>query len=118
MFLMPSFRVHRLRDALYQQFRWAPHTTGAGQVRPKDYTQTGTVEAPSAYAAWTSLKDSDSALRVGDLLEDESGRLSIYKYVGFEEAQWLIPEAKPVPEPAQAGPAAAAELPGGELQKS
>lgn len=114
---MPSFRIHRLRDALYQQFRWAPHTTGTGQVRPKDYAQTGTVEAPSAYAAWTSLKDSGSALRVGDILEDESGRLCIYKYVGFEEAQWLVPEAKPVSDLAQAGPAAAAELPSGERQE-
>jgi hypothetical protein len=115
---MPSFKIHRLRDTLYQQFRWAPHTTGAGQVRPKDYAQAGTVEAPSPYAAWTSLKDSGSALRVGDILEDESGRLSIYKYVGFEEAQWLVPEAKPVADPAQSGPAPGAGPAGGEFQKT
>jgi hypothetical protein len=118
MFLMPSFKIHRLRDTLYQQFRWAPHTPGAGQVRPKDYTQAGTVEAPSPYAAWTSLKDSGDALRVGDILEDESGRLSIYKYVGFEEARWIIPEAKAVADPAQTGAVPGAEPAGGEFQKS
>jgi len=31
----------------------------------------------------------------GDLLEAENGALRIYKFVGFEEAQWVLPEAKP-----------------------
>jgi hypothetical protein len=37
---------------------------------------------------------------VGDLLEAENGQLRICKYVGFEPAQWVIPELRnqPVPE--------------------
>jgi len=37
---------------------------------------------------------------VGDLLEAESGALCICKFIGFEEAQWTLPEARP--EAAQA----------------
>jgi len=32
---------------------------------------------------------------VGDILEMDAGELRIYKYVGFEEAQWQVPEVKP-----------------------
>jgi hypothetical protein len=92
---MPLFKIHRLRDALLQQFRWAPHTAGASQVKPKDYHEEGQIEAPGAYAAWSALRDSEQALRVGDILEDENGVLRIYKYVGLEEAQWIVPEAAP-----------------------
>ncbi|MGE5645872.1 MAG: hypothetical protein ACM336_08785 [Acidobacteriota bacterium] len=94
---MPSFKIHRLKDSQFQQFRWAPHTAGTSQARPKDYLPAGTVEAPSAYAAWAALKDSAEPLRVGDILESEDGRLCICKYVGFEEARWFVPEPKPVP---------------------
>jgi hypothetical protein len=79
-------------------------------VRSKDYTEAGSVEAPSAYAAWATLKDSETPLRVGDILEAENGSLCICKYVGFEEAQWFVPEVKPGPEAAAASmPAEAAE---------
>ncbi|HEX8985684.1 MAG TPA: hypothetical protein VF767_09640 [Bryobacteraceae bacterium] len=104
---MPIFKIHRLRDAQFQQFRWAPHTSGACQARPKDYAEKGIVEAASPYLAWAVLKDSEDALRIGDILEDPAGNLSIYKYVGFEPACWLIPEVKPVPE---AQPQAAPEI--------
>lgn len=112
MFMMPSFKIHRLRDSQFQHFRWAPHTSGASQARPKDYTLAATVEAASAYAAWTTLKDSGDALRVGDILEAEDGRLCIFKYVGFEEVQWVVPEA--ANPPSQNSPSAAA----GEFPKS
>jgi hypothetical protein len=38
------------------------------------------------------------------LLEAEDGKLSIFKYVGFEEAKWVLPEPPAVP-----GPVAAAQ---------
>ncbi|HVX66408.1 MAG TPA: hypothetical protein VHA11_07395 [Bryobacteraceae bacterium] len=102
---MPLFKIHRLKDTQFQQFRWAPHTSGACQVRPKDYVEKGAIEAASAYLAWAALKDSEQALRVGDLLEDEGGGLRICKYVGFEEAHWFVPEVKPDPEAQEQVPA-------------
>ncbi len=36
---------------------------------------------------------------MGDLLETEDGQLRICKYVGFEPAQWVLPEPKHQPEP-------------------
>ena len=91
---MPTYKIYRLKDSVRQQFRWAPHTIGVTAVKPKDYEQIATYEAAGPYAVWMQLKDSVEALQVGDILEVDSGELRIYKYVGFEEARWLIPEVK------------------------
>lgn len=108
---MPRFRIHRMKDNPRQQFRWAPHVSGTANARPKDYEPAGEVEAENEYAAWALLRGSDAPLIVGDLLELDGGQLRICKYVGFEEARWVIPDAPraevsmpetPVPEMAQA----------------
>jgi hypothetical protein len=93
--IMPAFKIHRMKDPAQQHFRWAAHTTGETLVKPKDYALSGEIEAESPYAAWTLLRESGNPLRVGDLLEIESGGLRICKYVGFEEARWAIPEIRP-----------------------
>ena len=55
------------------------------------------VEAQTPYAAFFALRDSAAPLEVGDLLESAAdGSLRIFKFVGFEEAQWALPEPKPV----------------------
>ncbi len=101
---MATFKIHRLKEAQFQQFRWAPHIAGATQVKPKDYAQQGVVEAATPYAAWSALKESGEPLRVGDILEDEAGALSICKYVGFDDARWFVPDPKPPAEGAPAPP--------------
>ena len=92
---MPCYQIHRLKENHRPQFRWQPHTAGVSVVKPKDYELGGVVEAASEYAAWTQLRDRGDALVVGDLLEIEPGVLRIYKYIGFEEARWLLPEVHP-----------------------
>lgn len=92
---MPEYRIHTMRDAARQQFRWAPHTSGVSFVKPKDYQAGETITAPTPYAAWLALRGTPSALCVGDLLEMPDGDLRIYKYVGFEQARWVVPETKP-----------------------
>jgi hypothetical protein len=64
-------------------------------VKPRDYEPGDSVEAPTPYAAFFALKETEAPLLPGDLLEAENGALRIYKFVGFEEAQWLLPELKP-----------------------
>jgi hypothetical protein len=87
-----------MKDAPRQQFRWAPHVSGAASVKMKDYEPVGEVEAESEYAAWASLRQSERPLEVGDILEflladaTSTGALRICKYVGFEEARWFVPE--------------------------
>jgi hypothetical protein len=98
---MPAYRIYRMRESVRQQFRWAPHTIGITAVKPKDYELINTADASGVYALWMHLKDTDEALQVGDILEVEGAELRIYKYVGFEEAQWILPEAKPVLEATQ-----------------
>ena len=92
---MPQFRIHRLKDSVRQHFRLAPHTSGASVAKPKDYEPGGAIETPSVYAAWAALRDTDSRLLVGDILESEDGVLRICKYVGFEEVNWALPQPPP-----------------------
>lgn len=93
---MPTFRVHRLKEALRPHFRSAPHTAGTTIVKPKDYEPAESIEATSVYAAWETLRGSERPLEVGDILEAEGSQLRICKYIGFEEAQWFVPEPVPV----------------------
>jgi hypothetical protein len=92
---MPSYRIHRLKDHLRHPFRSAPHVGGTASVKPRDYEPGAAVDASSPYAAFFALKESAAPLQVGDVLESEDGSLRICKYVGFEEAQWVVPEARP-----------------------
>ncbi len=98
---MPVYRIFRLRPHLKQSFRNAPHVGGLCGVKPRDYQESGVVEAPSHYAAWFQMRSGDAPLEVGDILDSEAG-LCIVKYVGFEAAQWVQPESKPEEEPAAA----------------
>jgi len=92
---MPVFRIHRMKDAPRQQFRWAPHVSGTANVKPKDYEPADTIEAENEYAAWAMLRNAQAPLSVGDILETPSCELRICKYVGFEAARWFIPEKPP-----------------------
>lgn len=78
-----------------QQFRWAPHVSGAANAKAKDYELAGEVEAENEYAAWALLRDSGKPMTVGDILELPEGQLRICKYVGFEEARWFVQESAP-----------------------
>ena|SRR6185295_8018100 len=91
---MPNYRIHRMKDSARQQFRSAPHVSGVAHVKPRDYHDSGHVEAANEYDAWLSLRDSERALAVGDVLEAENGGLRICKYVGFEAAEWIVPDVK------------------------
>jgi hypothetical protein len=96
---MPSYRIYRLKAHLRQSFRTAPHVAGTANVKPRDYDMedesAAFFDAPTPYAAYFAMKDSEAPLEPGDLL-DSGGKLRIYKYVGFEEAQWVLPEPKPI----------------------
>ena len=95
---MPAYRIHRLKSQLRQPFRFAPHVSGAAIVKPRDYEPGDTVEAASPYAAFFALQETGAPLEVGDLLEAEGGSLRIFKFVGFEEAEWVKPETPPAAE--------------------
>src|SRR5262249_5829672 len=101
-----DYRIYRMKEQASQQFRWAPHVSGATQIKRKDYEEGGAIEAGNDYAAWQALRDAGTPLRVGDILECPSGELRICKYVGFDAAQWLVPEVKTALESASvSGPA-------------
>jgi hypothetical protein len=96
---MPRYRIHRIKEAPGEHFRWAAHTGGQAVAKMKDYEPGGEVDAPTPYAAWKMLEGDDRALRAGDLLEAVAadggpGELKILKYIGFEPAKWYVPEMK------------------------
>jgi hypothetical protein len=96
---MPHYRIYRMKDSPRQQFRWAPHVSGCASLKPKEYEPRGEVDARHEYEAWQLMRDSQDPIAVGDLLESDDGQLRICKYVGFEPAQWVLPEPKPPAEP-------------------
>jgi|SRR5580700_1627499 hypothetical protein len=100
---MPRYQIHRLKEIPRQQFRWAPHTPGVSIVKMKDYEPGPIVEAASPYALWLAVRDTEDAIAVGDVIEQDGGQLRIFKYIGFEEAQWYVPEpaAAATPEPVE-----------------
>ena len=91
---MPSYRIHRLKDNLRQSFRQAPHVSGPASVKPRDYAPGSSIDANSPYAAYFELRATSDPLQPGDLLESESRELRIFKFIGFEEARWVLPEPK------------------------
>lgn len=91
---MATFQIYRMREAARLSFRSAAHTAGLAQVKPRDYEKQGEAEGNSAYGAWAALQGTPDALEVGDVLEAPDGTLRICKYVGFEEARWVLPEVK------------------------
>ena len=97
---MPTYRIHRLKDHMRQQVRFAPHVSGTATVKPRDYHPASEaesqVEAPTPYAVFFALRNTAAPLEVGDLLEAGDGSLRIFKFVGFEEAKWALPEPKAV----------------------
>ena len=88
------YRIYRMKDSPRQQFRCAPHLSGCAALKPKEFEPRGEVEAKHEYEAWQLLRESSEPIAVGDLLETEDGQLRICKYVGFEPAQWVLPEVK------------------------
>jgi hypothetical protein len=106
---MPLYRIHRMRDHVRQSFRHAAHTLGEASVKQRDFVpEENYVEAVSPYAAWEQLQGTDGAMQVGDMLESESGVLSLCKYVGFADATWVVPERSPDDQTADSPEAASA----------
>ncbi|HEY4362160.1 MAG TPA: hypothetical protein VGN17_14375 [Bryobacteraceae bacterium] len=105
---MPTFRIHRLRDHLKQSFRYAPHVSGAATIKPRDYLPGETAQTSSPYSLYFELRNSGTALEPGDVLENETGGLRIFKFVGFEEARWVVPEGQIEPHPDLAASSVAA----------
>ena len=113
---MPRYRIHRIKDAPREAFRWSAHTGGVAIIKPKDYDFSEEVDANTPYSAWKMLAAQDRPLTPGDVLETITAEgtgldLKIAKYIGFEPAQWWVPELKPAmetPATALAEPAATA----------
>jgi hypothetical protein len=103
-----------MKETPREQFRWAAHTGGLATARPKDYEPGEFVEAATPYAVWKQMLAQGWPLYPGDLLElaltdDSPGPLLIAKYIGFEPAQWYVPEQKPDPVAEASHPAPAVQ---------
>ena len=96
---MARYRIHRIRETMKEQFRWAAHTGGTAVVKPKDYEVGIEADAETPYALWSDMRAEGTPLCPGDVLEtlnEDSlpGELQIFKYIGFEPAKWWVPEPK------------------------
>jgi len=102
---MAKYRVFYLKDELSRRFRDLPAATARKQLKAKDYTLAGEIEAANDYAAWQALQAPEAALpdaklrpfAVGDVLEREEGKPLLCLFGGFEEAAWWTPEQAETP---------------------
>jgi hypothetical protein len=117
---MPHYRIHRIKDNPQETFRWASHTGGLAIVKPRDYEVGESVEAANPYQTWKLMAEQGQPLRPGDVLELASGEseaapaeqgMWIAKYVGFEPAQWFVPEPPKTDSADTAGEQAPSESP-------
>jgi hypothetical protein len=92
--VMPTFQIYRMKEGSRPSFRSAPHTAGLASIKPRDYEKAGIADANSAYAVWSAMNATDEPLLVGDVLESADGVVKVFKYVGFEDARWVLPEVK------------------------
>lgn len=103
-----------MKEAPSEHFRWAPHTGGLAVLKTKDYDVADAIHAANPYEAWKIMAEEGRPLRPGDLLEVCDGErdpqpvpaaMWIAKYVGFERAQWFVPEPPTGTVPASDVPA-------------
>jgi hypothetical protein len=80
--------------------------SGTAALKPRDYVPAEEIEAASTYAAFFEMRGGEKPLEVGDVLEAADGSLRVCKFVGFEEANWIIAEPKPEAELVTAEPGA------------
>lgn len=99
---MPRYRIHYLRESQREHFRHSAPSPAPLRLKLKDYLPGGEIEASTPYAAWKKMRveEAGQPIDVGDALETEAGALVVCRYVGFEEAQWFVPEAAPAAQPA------------------
>lgn len=83
-----------MKNHVRQSFRIAPHTSGVMMIKPRDFEDAGEISAANLYDAWMNLRGTAESLDVGDVLESVDENLHICKYVGFEEARWVMPEIR------------------------
>ncbi len=105
---MPRYRIHYLRESQRQHFRNAPPSPPPHRLKQKDYQAGGEIDAENPYAVWKQMREVAGDIRpieIGDALEAETGALFLCRYVGFEEAQWHVPEPDPTPAATPAEPA-------------
>ncbi|MBI3666454.1 MAG: hypothetical protein HY236_09575 [Acidobacteria bacterium] len=103
---MSRYRIHYLKESQRSHVRNAPPVPGPVRLKMKDYQPGGTIEAATPYAAWKQLRKQEGEtcpIQVGDALETDTGALLVCRYVGFEPAEWFVPEPPPAAPAPQAG---------------
>jgi len=117
---MPRYRIHYLKESQREHFRHAAPSPSPLRLKLKDYQPGESIEAPTPYAAWKKMRDEGSGrpIDVGDALESEAGALVVCRYVGFEDAQWFVPEPPPPPEAAAPSEGPAPVLDGPPMKDS
>lgn len=112
---MPRYRIHYLKESQREHFRHSAPSPAPLLLKSKDYRPGGEIEASTPYAVWKKMRAEgpDQPIDLGDALESETGALLVCRYVGFEEAQWFVPEAAPTGQPGDAAPAGPSTMPPG-----
>jgi hypothetical protein len=94
---MTRYRVFYLKDRQIPAYREATPRPQPYHLRPSDYEEGPEIEAPSPYAVWKKLEETEEILNarkmvVGDVLQLDPSSILVMNFWGFDEAKWQEPD--------------------------
>jgi hypothetical protein len=99
---MTRYRVFYLKDRQIPAYRESTPRPQPYHLRPSDYEEGPEIEAPSPYAVWKKLEETEEEspnarkMVVGDVLQIDPSSILIMNFWGFDEAKWQ--ESEPAGE--------------------
>jgi hypothetical protein len=91
---MARYRVFYLKDRQIPAYRESTPRPQPYHLRPSDYEEGPEIEAPSPYAVWKKLEETEEEIPnarkmvVGDVLQIDPSSILVMNFWGFDEAKW------------------------------
>jgi hypothetical protein len=110
---MKRYRVFYLKDRQIPAYRESTPRPQPYHLRPSDYEEGPEIEAPSPYAVWKTIEETEipnaRKMVVGDVLQLDPSSILVMNFWGFDEAKWQ--ESDPAGERPGEKPASASQEP-------
>jgi hypothetical protein len=118
---MTRYRVFYLKDRQIPAYRESTPRPQPYHLRPSDYEEGPEIEAPSPYAVWKTLEETEEQIPaarkmvVGDVLQLDPSSILVMNFWGFDEAKWQ--ESDPASRGPGEKPSSASQEPSGAVNQ-
>lgn len=94
---MARYRVFYLKDRKIPAYQESTPRPQPYHLRPSDYEEGPEIEAPSPYAVWKTIEETEipnsRKMVVGDVLQLDLSSILVMNFWGFDEAKWQESDA-------------------------